>query len=418
MFDVSLPEMTRIQQVMPAPFVEDIPAEMIRQIDLVCPSSLNNRRIAITAGSRGINNMPLVLRTLVEELKKRGAKPFLVPAMGSHGGASAEGQIEVLRTLGITPETIGAPIESSMEVEQIGITEHDIPVYVDKKAVQADGIVVVNRIKAHTEFSGEIESGLYKMMVIGLGKQKGASTAHSYALRRGYARVFKEVGDVVLQHLPVLFGIALLENCFDQTAEIQGVAPQSFFESEKKLLVRAKEWMMRLPVNKIDLLIIDEMGKAFSGSGMDTNIVGRIMVYGQEEYTEPDIIRILVLDINEHSHGNATGIGIADFTTQRLADQIDWPSTIVNCVTACAPEKARLPMILATDREAVDVALSTTGLEDTTKARVVHIKNTLDLSEIEVSASLWAELEANQNLSKITSLETMRFDSENNLLPI
>lgn len=418
MFDVSLPDMTRIRQVVPAPLVEDIPAEIIRQVDLVCPSSLNNQRIAITAGSRGINNMPIVLRTLVEELKKRGAKPFLVPAMGSHGGASAEGQIEVLRTLGITPETIGAPIESSMEVVQIGTTEHGIPVYVDKNVVQADGVVVVNRIKAHTEFSGEIESGLYKMMVIGLGKQKGASTAHTYALRRGFARVFKEVGDVILQRLPILFGLALLENCYEQTAEIQGIAPQNFFENEKKLLMKAKEWMMRLPVEKIDLLIIDEMGKEFSGSGMDTNVVGRIMVYGQEEYTKPDIIRILVLDINEHSHGNATGIGIADFTTQRLADKIDWPSTIVNCVTACAPEKGRLPMVLANDREAVMAALSTTGLEDTAKARVVHIKNTLDLIEIEISTSLWPELESNPNLRQITSLEAMHFDTTNSLLPI
>lgn len=418
MFDVSLPVMTRIRQAIPAPLVEDIPAEIIRQVDLVCPSSLNNRRIAITAGSRGINNMPVVLRTLVAELKKRGARPFLVPAMGSHGGASAEGQIEVLKTLGITPETIGAPIESSMEVVQIGTTEHDIPVYVDQNVVLADGVVVVNRIKAHTEFSGEIESGLFKMMVIGLGKHKGASTAHTYALRRGYARVFKEVGDVILQRLPVLFGLALLENCYDQTAEIQGVVARNFFESEKKLLVRAKELMMRLPVQKLDLLIIDEMGKTFSGSGMDTNVVGRIMVYGQEEYTEPDIIRILVLDLNEYSHGNATGIGIADFTTQRLADKIDWPSTIVNCVTACAPEKARLPMVLATDREAVAAALSTIGLEDTGKARVVHIKNTLDLSEIEISASLWPELAANHNLRQITSLEAMRFDPANSLLRI
>lgn len=418
MFDVKFPDMTRIHMVTPAPLLEDIPSEISKQLDLICPTSLQNLRIAITAGSRGINNISGILRILVKELKKRGAKPFLVPAMGSHGGGTAEGQKEVLEALGITSESTGAPIESSMEVVQVGTTNQGIPVYVDKNAARADGVIVVNRVKAHTEFSGEIESGLFKMMVIGLGKYKGASIAHTHALRRGYAQVFREIGEVVLQKIPILFGLAILENCYEQTAEIYGIATQDFYQREKELLVKAKELMIHLPVNKIDLLIIDEIGKTFSGSGMDTNVVGRIMVYGQEEYTEPDIIRILVRDLNENSHGNATGIGIADFTTKRLAKKIDWPSTILNCVTACAPEKARMPIVLDNDREAVETALATIGLEDTSKARIVHIKNTLDLSEMEISASLWAELKANNNLRRILPFEPMRFDENSNLISI
>lgn len=418
MFDVKLPEMARIRKVTSAPLLEDIPSEVRKQVALISSSVLQNRRIAITAGSRGINNMPVILRTLVEELKKRGAKPFIVPAMGSHGGATAEGQREVLETLGITSESVGVPIESSMEVVQVGTTNQGIPVYVDKNAAQADGVIVVNRVKAHTEFSGEIESGLFKMMVIGLGKYKGASTAHTHALRNGYAKVFKEIGEVVLQKIPVLFGLAILENCYEETAEIHSVAAVDFYPREKELLVKAKELMMRLPVKKLDLLIIDEIGKTFSGSGMDTNVVGRIMVYGQEEYSEPDIIRILVRDLNENSHGNATGIGIADFTTKKLVEKIDWPSTNLNCITACAPEKARLPVVLDNDREAIQAALATIGLEDTSEARVIHIKNTLDLSEMEISASLWAELESDSSIFRSFPFEQMRFDGNNNLIPV
>ncbi|WP_407314075.1 lactate racemase domain-containing protein [Desulfosporosinus sp. SB140] len=410
MDDVLLPSMARVRQTIDVPVIDDVISEVRKQIKLVSPANIRGKRIAITAGSRGITDIRTVLRTVVQELKNQGAQPFLVPAMGSHGGATAEGQREVLKSLGITAESIGAPIMSSMEVVEVGTTVNGVSVYADKYAANADGIVVVNRIKAHTEFCGEIESGLFKMMVIGLGKHKGATIAHTQALRRGYAKVFKEIGEVFLEKLPILFGLGIVENCYDQTAEICGVSPGNFYDQEKKLLVKAKNLMMRLPFKNIDLLIVDKMGKNISGCGMDTNVVGRIMVYGQEEYSEPDIVRVLVLDLDEGSHGNATGIGIADFTTKRLMKKIDWAMTSINCLTACAPEKGRLPMAFNTDLEAVKAALMTVGLENISESRVVHIKNTLEMKEIEISAALMPEAKMNPSLQVIRNLETMNFD--------
>src|SRR5680860_152740 len=410
MGDELLPSMARIRQTINAPVMDDVVSGVRKQIELVSPANIQGMRIAITAGSRGITDIKIVLQTVVEELRNKGAQPFLVPAMGSHGGATAEGQVEVLKSLGITEKSIGAPIMSSLEVIEVDTTVNGIPVYADKYAVNADGIVVVNRIKAHTEFCGEIESGLYKMMVIGLGKHKGAAVAHTYALRRGYAKVFKEIGEVFLKKLPIIFGLGIVENCYDQTAEIRGVLTENFYDIEKELLVKAKNLMMRIPFNKIDLLIVDKMGKKISGCGMDTNVVGRIMVYGQEEYTEPDIVRILVLDLDEGSHGNATGIGIADFTTKRLVNRIDWTATTINCITACAPEKGRLPMAFNTDLEAVTAALKTVGLEKISDSRVAHIKNTLEMNEIEISAALMPEASMQPSLHIIRDLETMDFD--------
>lgn len=415
MGELVLPEMVRIGQTINAPVVDDVAAEVREQMKLVSPTNIRGKRIAITAGSRGIRDIGIVLQTLVQELQREGAQPFLVPAMGSHGGATAEGQLEVLESLGITKGSIGAPIMSSMEVIQVGTTDNGVPVYTDRNAVNADGIVVVNRIKAHTEFCGEIESGLFKMMVIGLGKHRGATVAHGQALRRGYAKVFKEVGDVILRNVPILFGLGIVENCYDQTAELRGVMPEAFYDNEKELLAKAKELMMRIPFKKVDVLIVDTMGKAISGSGIDTNVVGRIMVYGQEEYTEPDIVRIVVLDLTEDSHGNATGIGIADFTTARLREKIDWTPTSINCITACAPEKGRLPMTLDTDREAVTTSLKTIGLEDIGQSRIVHIKNTLEMKEMEVSAALIPEVGENPSLHMIENLEAMAFDKGGSL---
>ena len=410
MDDALLPSMARILQTINAPVIEDVVSEVRKQISLVSPAYIQGKRIAITAGSRGITDIRIVLQTVVQELRSQGAQPFLVPAMGSHGGATAEGQVAVLKSLGITTESIGAPILSSMEVVEVGTTVNGVPVYVDKYAVEADGIVVVNRIKAHTEFCGEIESGLFKMMVIGLGKHKGAVVAHTHALRRGYAKVFKEIGEVVLNKLPILFGLGIVENCYDQTAEICGVSPQNFYENEKELLTKAKNLMMRIPFKNIDLLIVDKMGKEISGCGMDTNVVGRIMVYGQEEYTEPDIVRILVLDLDEASHGNATGVGIADFTTERLRKKIDWTKTSINCITACAPEKGRLPMVFDTDLKAVTAALMTVGIEKIGNSRVVHIKNTLEMKEIEISEALIPEANMQPSLHIIQELVAMEFD--------
>jgi hypothetical protein len=265
-----------------------------------------------------VANIDRILKHLVAALKDLGAKPFLIPTMGSHGGGTAQGQLEVLKSLNITEESIGAPIHSSMDVAEIGRSRFGFPVYVDKYALKADGIIVMNRIKPHTEFEGPIESGLMKMMAIGMGKHRGCFEVHKQTVKFGYREVIPEIGRMILSKLPVLFGVGVLENIYDETASIRAILPARFEEEETRLLARAKRLMARLPFESIDVLVVDEMGKNISGTGMDTNVVGRIMFIGEREPVRPKIIRIVVLDLTSESHGNAVGVGLADYTTQRL----------------------------------------------------------------------------------------------------
>ncbi|MFH1480306.1 MAG: lactate racemase domain-containing protein, partial [Pseudomonadota bacterium] len=368
-----------------------------------------------TAGSRGVANMALILRHLVRILTELGARPFLFPAMGSHGGGTAEGQLEVLRSLGITEESMGAPLISSMEVVEIGRSSFGFPVLVDRNAAEADGIVVVNRIKPHTEFEGPIESGLMKMMAIGMGKHRGCFEVHKQTVHYGYRKVIPEIGSVILEKLPVLFGVGIVENIYDATAIIKAVLPPQFLSEEKRLLAEAKRLMARLPFNKLDILIVDEMGKNISGTGIDSNVIGRIMFIGEKEPEYPQITRIAVLDLTEASHGNAVGIGLADYTTARLVGKIDQKATATNAITAMSPEKARIPIALATDKEAVEAALTTIGAVAPEKARVVHIKNTLEIFELDISEALLRETEGRKDLELMKRLGPLNFDDHGNL---
>ena len=311
---MNYPEMYHIRQVFDVPKVDNIEEALSHALESIRINSLINpgARIAITAGSRGVANIDRVLRHLVRVLKENSAKPFLIPTMGSHGGGTAEGQVEVLRSLNITEESVGAPIVSSMEVVEIGKSCFGFSVLVDKNAAEADGVIVVNRIKPHTEFEGPIESGLMKMMAIGLGKHKGCIQVHKQTVAYGYREVIPEIGRVILENLPVLFGVALIENVYDETAIIKAIPHSQFLVEEKKLLVRAKTLMARLPFDDIHVLIVDKMGKNISGTGMDTNVIGRIMFIGEKEPEKPKITRIVVLDLAEESHGNAIGVGLAD----------------------------------------------------------------------------------------------------------
>jgi len=399
------------------PKIEDIRGAVIAELGRL---GLQERirsgmQIAVTAGSRGIANNVLLLSTVVSELTRAGAQPFLIPCMGSHGGATPEGQLEVLKSLGVTEESVGCPIVSQMDVVEIAHTMEGIPVYIDKIAADADGIVVINRVKPHTGYKGDIESGLMKMMAIGLGKHKGAVTTHTYALRCGYRVAIPSIAREILRSAPILFGLAVVENSYDETTRIVAVDPNSFEETERELLKEAKDFLPRLPFDKLDILIVGEMGKEISGPGMDSNVIGRFMVFGEPEPESPRITRIVVLDLTEATHGSAVGVGLADFVTRRLANKIDQRVTYINCFTAMTPEKARLPAVGETDREAIEWAFLTAGVVEPQQARVIKIKNTLHLDEIYISESLASELQDKPGWEVVKQPLEMQFDPSGRL---
>jgi hypothetical protein len=353
-------------------------------------------RVAITAGSRGIANMATVIRVAGQVVREAGGEPFAMPAMGSHGGATAEGQREVLAGYGMTRETLEMPIVSSMDVEQIGQID-DMPVYMSTTALEADHILLVNRVKPHTDFRGEVESGLAKICAIGLGKQRGAQTIHSYGTR-GLAELMPRAARLMIDSTGrVLGGLAMLENAYDCTAAVEFVEPQDIGGAgERALQQRAKCLMAALPFDDLDVLIVDEMGKNISGTGMDTNILGRMFVPGVPEGDHPRITAVVVLDLTEASHGNACGVGLADFTTEHLVSQIDLYATYMNGLTSGTGGllRNRLPNVLANDRAAIATAIRMCGKPDPSTVRVARIKNTLLAAYVEFSANLLDEAAA------------------------
>jgi hypothetical protein len=412
---MSLPRMVQAKQVFNQPKIPDVKAAIRDELKR---RSLDRRirkgdRIAVTAGSRGVANIADILATVVDEIRKARGEPFLVPAMGSHGGATPEGQVEVLRSLGVTEETAGAPIVSSMEVDPIGELEGGITVYLDRNALHADGIFVVGRVKPHTDFKGEIESGLLKMLAIGLGKQKGAEMIHWHKYD-GYHRVMPEAGRLIIEKTNVVMGLAVLENAYHETALVKALEPEEFMDEEKRLLKIAKEMLPRIPFNEIDVLIVEEIGKNISGVGMDTNVTGRFWMPGEHDPQAPKIGKLVVLDLSEETHGNAIGIGLADLTTKKAADKIDYQQTYVNCLTQGSGETGKIPPFLPNDRDAIATAIRICGPVDPVKARVVRIRNTQELEHILVSESLAKEIQSSPELSERVKLldkpRDMQFD--------
>jgi len=371
--------------------------------------------IAITAGSRGIANLPLIMRTLIDEVRACGGEPVLVPAMGSHGGGTAEGQQRLLESYGLGEDAMGAPIRSSMDTVLLGETDDGIPVHFDRLASECDRIIVVNRIKPHTSFAGDIESGLMKMMMIGLGNHTGAVVYHRAIVTHTFDRIVRTVGRLVRARCPITLGLAILENAYDQTAAVEAVAPEAFETRERELLVQARRWMPRLPLEELDLLIVDEMGKNISGQGMDTNVTGRKVVRAPGM---PTVTRVFVRSLTDASHGNAHGIGQADFTTTRLVRAIDPRATRLNSITAGNPQGARVPIAFDSDREAIDAALSTIGLTDPERARIVRIRNTLKLEVVEVSERCRELLADCHDVEALSAPAPLAFDAEGNLLPL
>jgi len=371
--------------------------------------------VAIAVGSRGVSNIKEIVATVAQEVKRQRAKPFIIPAMGSHGGATAEGQKKILDSYGIDERSVGAPIVSSMEVIKIGSLNGKVPVYFDRSASQADAIIPINRIKPHTDFHGEIESGIAKIMVIGLGKHKGALSIHKQGAS-GLRQIIPAAARLITEKMPILFGVATVENAYHETALIEAIGRDELEEKEKKLLLKAKELMPHLPSEKIDVLIIEELGKDISGAGIDTNIIGRMMILGEKEPPSPRIKRIVVLDLTKETHGNAAGLGLADFITKKLFDKINYEESLVNILTARFIQRGKIPITLDNDRQAIEIALDTCWGVDSEKARVVRVKNTLKLDEVYVSETLLQEVAPRDDIEIIGTLEEMKFDKEGNLV--
>jgi hypothetical protein len=415
------PEMIRVEQQFDHPHIPDCASAAENALAaVVTDTPLDGASVALTVGSRGITNLSTIIRALVGELHKRGAEPFIVPAMGSHGGGTAEGQESVLRSLDITEESVGAPIRSSMDTVEVGRTEDDFPVVIDRTASEAHHILVVNRIKPHTEFFGPYQSGLMKMLLIGLGKHRGALNYHQAATHIPFEQLIRTAGTLVIERTNILAGIAILENGHEQTAEIVGVHPQDFLSAEGKLIERATAYLPMVPFGAIDLLIIDEMGKNISGSGIDTNVIRRKHWADLKigESLEPDAPRrVFVRDLTDKSDGNAAGVGLADFTLDRVAEKYDRHKTYTNTITATRPRGAMLPLTFATDREAIEQTLLSAGISDMATAKIARIRNTLQLVQLEVTKSLMDHTLEGANVRELGPSGGISFDDAGMLTP-
>ncbi|MGD0424036.1 MAG: lactate racemase domain-containing protein [Candidatus Bathyarchaeia archaeon] len=404
------PKIVQVEQNINTQHLVDYSAKLRSELEAVglTRSIKKDMRVAITAGSRGIAHIPEMLAIIVDEVKKAGGQPFLFPAMGSHGGATAEGQMEILSALGITETATHAPILATSETKIIGTLDNGEPVYIDKYAAEADGIIVVNRIKPNTDFKDEIESGLMKMMSVGMGKQKGSRMVFWHG-REGYHKTLKEVARLILEKMPIFLGVGIVENAAGETAVIKAIPPTQIEEEEKKLLRIAKSMEPGIPLKQIHVLVIKEIGKDISGTGMDTNVVGRFWLLGEAFPELPEINRIVVLDLTDRSHGNAVGIGLADFTTRRLFKKTDLYTVYLNSLNAGSPETAKLPIVLSDDRAAIWAALNTCGPVEPESAKLVIIRNTMKLNRFHISEALIPEAE-HANLKIIGEPQEMEFD--------
>ena len=413
---VPIPRVARVRQRFPD---EHIPADRLPEHILallakkgVAAGIRPGMRIAITAGSRGIRNIPLILGTLVRFVRDCGGEPYLVAAMGSHGGATSRGQREVLAGLGITEETVGCPIRSGMEVVPAGRNAEGAQVYMSRDAAQADGVIVCNRIKPHTCFRGPCESGLMKMMAIGLGKQVGADWCH----KEGFQNMAKNVrlfGAAVLEALPVLFGVGILENAYDRTAEVVVLDREEIPEKEPDYLKKAMGLLPRIHVPECEVLVVDTIGKNFSGGGMDANITGTFVTpYASGGLRSQ---RVAVLDLSPESHHNGTGCGMAHATTRRFFDKMDWEQTYPNVITSTVIENVRIPMVLKNDREAIQVCLRTCTGVGPQGPRLVRIANSMELTHIYLSENYLPQIAGHPYLEQETEVMELPFDQAGNL---
>lgn len=404
--------LARVVQSFPNPRIEDIPATVGLQMQRLQEKIRPGDSVAITAGSRGIRHIPLILKNVAQNLRDMGAEPFIVSAMGSHGGGTPDGQRQILEHLGITEETVSAPFRITSESVPVATTPSGHVLYMDAEAMKADAIFLVNRIKPHTAFRDRLASGLFKILTVGLGKGPGAAQVHRLGAPLMYPAMV-EMAQTVMAKLPILGGMAIVENGNEETACIEVLLPEEMEKGEERLLRMAADLLPGLPVRELDLLIVDEMGKDFSGTGMDTNVIGRWKVQGMEEPPEPRIHRIVVLGLSAGSMGNANGIGLADFTTERLARAIDWESTLANVRTTGFWARSFCPPFLPSDREAIRWALESLAMKPGAPLRAARIHNTLHLKELWLSPGA---LEAASGCIQTSPFRPLSFDEQGRLI--
>lgn len=409
--------MALIRQKLHAEKLEDIPEAVGKALQGLQLASLAEpgESVAVAVGSRGISHISLIVSECVKSLMDSGLKPFIVPAMGSHGGNTPEGERSALARLGITESFVDAPILAAEDVVKIGRLDVGIPILVDRCAAEADHIVVINRVKPHTKFHGPIESGLTKMLTVGLGKGEGAALYHRAAVQHTFD-ILQDAARNILESRSVLFGLAILEDGYRNVSRVSAVRPENWFESERTLLQEARLIMPRIPFDPIDILIIDEIGKDISGIGMDSNVTGRHRDIVGDFFTAPHVKRIFVRDLSPESDGNGNGIGLADVTTRRLVDALDLEKTYTNALTAISLEKAAIPMSFETDRECIEACLNTIGMVRPEEARIIRIKNTAKLDTLSASRALEGDVTSNPNLKILKEWEPMAFDERNNLI--
>lgn len=410
-----IPRMVRVKQTFERPRIENVAKTLESRIRAhpALTAIWPGMSIAVGVGSRGITELPLLVRTTVDALKAAGAMPFIIPAMGSHGGATAEGQIAMLAGLGVSEKTMGVPVCATMDTVCLGESVNGLPVYFDALAHEADGIVIINRIKPHVAFRGEFESGLMKMITIGLGKQKGAAICHELGFGK-MAENIPAIGRVSLSKENVLFAVGTLENPYHEICEITVLGKNEIERKEPELLERAKTLLPRIYFDELDVLIIDEIGKNISGTGMDTNVVGRY--HTPYCYGGPTITKMTVLDLTDVSHGNGTGIGIVDFTTKRVQDKFVPDQAYANCLTSTVVQSAKMPMVLANDRLAIQAAVKTSNVLDKRKVRMMHLRNTLDMELVEVSENLLPDVKNHPMMEAVSEPYSWRFDEAGVLL--
>jgi Lactate racemase N-terminal domain len=413
---VDLPLVVPLRQTAPQPVVEDVAAEVRRQWSGSRFAGRVRRgdRVAVATGSRGIAGLSTIVRATLEFLSDVGAKPFVVAAMGSHGGATATGQRQLLAEYGVSEQALGVPVKTDMDTERIGVNSWEEPVYWDRNALAADHVVTVSRVKPHTDFRGRFESGIVKMLVIGLGKRDGAAQHHRWGVR-GLRDMLPETGRVLLEKTPFAAGLAVLENAQEQTARLQVVDRDELMDVEPGLLEEARRLMGRLPFEQLDLLVIGEIGKNYSGSGIDPNVVGRLLMETQPELWSPCITRICALDLSPESHGNAVGVGIADLTTDRLLGCIDPTPFRMNTLTACCLCRSKLPLAFPTDRECIQTGLETCWQPLPDQVRMAVIPNTLELAELWASPALMEEARKHPHLKIEGDARSLPFDAAGDL---
>jgi len=416
---MALSRMVLVRRNYPDRRVQDIPGEIRKELSAagfsakVRPGS----RVAIGVGSRGIANLATIVRAVVDYWKAQGMQPIVFPAMGSHGAATAEGQSDVLAHYGIHAGSMGCPVISSLDVVSLGRTAEGIEAFMDRGAYESDGVMLVNRVKWHTDFSGKLESGLFKMMAIGLGKFAGAQRYHTFGLRMGLEQVVRSVGRQVLTSGKILGGLAILEDAHHNTARVEAVPVDSMERREEELLEMVKSWAGRIPVEELDILIVDEIGKDISGAGMDTKIINRSI---HAEYNPwpnaPRVQRIFARDLSALSYNNAVGLGLADVVTDRLVNRIDWTPTHINSLTASTPEAIRTPIHFPTDRECLERISTTVGKFDPAEVTIGWIRNTMELALLALSENLLPEIRRNPNLEVLGEPRELDYDAEGNLV--